>query len=471
MKRHKVFLSVGHDEYWSMQQRRLVTDAIQKDGVNAMFWSGNEMYWKVRFEGDHENGTNTENTGNPRMVIFKETRQRPEKLDTSSTIWTGTWRDEHPAFAEHEGGPFPENAVTGQLYTVDVWRADPIHIPWFYAQHKFWRNCDSINSMEIGDDDYILRKPLIGHEFDEDIDNGFRPPGLQHLSETTIDNVQYLLDWGTMYDTGSAQHHLTVYKHPESKAIVFGAGSIIFAWGLDAHHDSATGIPPHDENYYDVRVLEDGYGPIKEVQQAMFNLFADMGCSQPLTMEKEFVFEKYDESDVAAPMSWVNNDKKRKRKNLGYDPVAEDKENGMRCVRIEGASRTGFGDSIVAGIEVTVGNEYIFEEKWAMEPRWFAATIDYEQIASDHVKRKENRVSNWPWYFEAWIDGGMKESLHVQSRATNDNGDIEVAGAAQYATIESKSFKPCAQKDWIWRKRPVLSKFDAQRNENAKTEL
>ena len=38
---------------------------------------------------------------------------------------------------------------------------------------------------------------------------GFRPPGLFHLSETTIDNVPYIQDHGSVYDSGTATHHLT----------------------------------------------------------------------------------------------------------------------------------------------------------------------------------------------------------------------------------------------------------------------
>ena len=82
---------------------------------------------------------------------------------------------------------------------------------------------------------------ITGHEWDEDIDNGFRPAGLIHLSETHVDNVQYIQDHGGTYDTGSATHHLTMYKH-RSGAIVFGAGTVQWAWGLDNNHDNAGGI-------------------------------------------------------------------------------------------------------------------------------------------------------------------------------------------------------------------------------------
>ena len=46
---HKVFLSVGHDEYWSGGQRANV-EAARNAGVNLAFFSGNEVFWKTRWE-------------------------------------------------------------------------------------------------------------------------------------------------------------------------------------------------------------------------------------------------------------------------------------------------------------------------------------------------------------------------------------------------------------------------------------
>ena len=52
-----MFLSVGHDEYWSAGQRASV-EAARNAGVNLAFFSGNEIYWKTRFEPSVD-GTNT----------------------------------------------------------------------------------------------------------------------------------------------------------------------------------------------------------------------------------------------------------------------------------------------------------------------------------------------------------------------------------------------------------------------------
>jgi hypothetical protein len=128
----------------------------------------------------------------------------------------------------------------------------------------------------------VLLKGLIGHEFDEDVDNGVRPAGLMRLSKTTIDNVVYLQDHSKVFDTGSATHTLTLYR-AKSGALVFGAGTCQWSWGLDPHHDSPAGVPPHVANPYVTRVGRDLAAPDHSVQQSTANLFIDMGIPPPAT--------------------------------------------------------------------------------------------------------------------------------------------------------------------------------------------
>ena len=45
---HKLFLSQGHDEYWSADQRANV-EAARDAGVNLAFWGGNDVYWETRW--------------------------------------------------------------------------------------------------------------------------------------------------------------------------------------------------------------------------------------------------------------------------------------------------------------------------------------------------------------------------------------------------------------------------------------
>ena len=197
-------------------------------------------------------------------------------------VWTGTWRDSR---SFNPKGPQPVNALTGTIFTVNAWRNDPIIVPAEYAQLRFWRHTD-VARLEPGER-AVLLKGLLGHEWDEDLDNGFRPPGLFRLSETTIDNVPYVQDCGSVFDSGTATHHLTLYRHA-SGALVFGAGTVQWAWGLDAHHDTETGVPPERVNENTTRVGVDPNGPDRNVRQATVNLFADMGV-QPATLAPDLV--------------------------------------------------------------------------------------------------------------------------------------------------------------------------------------
>ena len=94
---HRVFLSVGHDEYWSGDQRANV-EAARAAGVHLGFFSGNEVFWKTRYENGHRT-----------LVTYKETHANA-KIDPTSA-WTGTWRD--PRFSPPADGNRPENALTG----------------------------------------------------------------------------------------------------------------------------------------------------------------------------------------------------------------------------------------------------------------------------------------------------------------------------------------------------------------------
>ena len=55
--RYKAYLSVGHDEYWSGIQRSNV-EAARAAGVHLAFMSGNEIFWKTRWENSTD-GSNT----------------------------------------------------------------------------------------------------------------------------------------------------------------------------------------------------------------------------------------------------------------------------------------------------------------------------------------------------------------------------------------------------------------------------
>jgi len=257
----KVFCSVGHDEYWSGLARRNVEKSATEDGLHLMFLSGNEVYWKIRFESDAN--------GEPwrTLVVYKET-QDSEKSDPSE-LWTGTWRDSSPH--NPEGGQ-PENALTGTIYTVNAWRHDPMFVPARFSKLRFWRET-SVSNLQEGETK-MFPAGILGHEWDEDLDNGFRPAGQIRMSQTEIDNVLYIQDYGSVYDTGSATHHLTMHRH--GKGIVFGAGTVQWTWGLDEMHDNPTGVPPRVANPHHNRVGKAPHMVDRDLQQATVNVLIDM---------------------------------------------------------------------------------------------------------------------------------------------------------------------------------------------------
>ena len=48
----RLFLSVGHDEYWSWGMRDALDGFVERGG-NAAILSGNTCFWQVRFDDDH----------------------------------------------------------------------------------------------------------------------------------------------------------------------------------------------------------------------------------------------------------------------------------------------------------------------------------------------------------------------------------------------------------------------------------
>lgn len=247
IKNHRVFLSVGHDEYWSGAQRANM-EAARDAGVNLGFFTGNEGYWRTRWESSSADGA-----AQRTLVSYKETFENA-KVDPS-TEWTGTWRD--PRFASQEaGGGLPENELTGTAYVSND--SDlPVTVSAEEGRYRLWRDT-SLASMGPGTS-AALAPHTVGYESNEDLDNGFRPEGLIRLSTTTGAVPQYLQDFGTKVAPGTTTHSTTMYR-ASSGSLVFSTGSIQWSWGLDQTHDG------------------DGAPADPRMQQATVNVLADMSA-------------------------------------------------------------------------------------------------------------------------------------------------------------------------------------------------
>lgn len=262
---HHVFMSSGHDEYWNQAQWDNVT-AARAAGVNLAFFSGNEVFWRTRFEAS----TDSSHTANRTLVCYKMTKLEftpPDGVPDPTGQWTGTWMD--PAGAGTGGGT-PQNQLTGTLFMANGYRYDAMTVPAAYAKLRLWRNT-TIASL-TGNQVATFPTGTLGYEWDVDAENGSRPAGAVDFSSTTINITDgtLLQDYGNRYGNGTATHSIVEYRDPASHALVFGAGTVQWSWGLDANHEGNV-------------TTED-----PRMQQATVNLLADMGV-QATTLQSNLI--------------------------------------------------------------------------------------------------------------------------------------------------------------------------------------
>lgn len=198
LQRHRGWLSIGHDEYWTWEMRHQV-QAARDAGVNLGFFSANSAYWQVRLEPSPATGA-----ADRIMVCHKKAKKDPLAAQGDSTRLTDKWRS--PTVN------LPEEALIGVMYVADpvidgdVVVAAPEH--WVFAG----------TGLRAGD-----RLPgLLGYEVD-------------CVHDRAGSTVQVLAEspWTTRSDPPeSGVSHMTVYTAP-SGATVFAAGTIQWAWGLD----------------------------------------------------------------------------------------------------------------------------------------------------------------------------------------------------------------------------------------------
>ncbi|MFD0330500.1 N,N-dimethylformamidase beta subunit family domain-containing protein [Streptacidiphilus monticola] len=232
---HKLYMSSGHDEYWTQSQYDNVL-AARKAGVNEGFFSGNEVFWKTRLAPSAVGDQGANRT----LVCYKMTKLElytPDGVPDPSGTWTGTFMD--PASTNYNQAYYPPNILTGSMFQVNGYRSDAITVPAAYAKLRIWRNT-SVANLTSGQT-ATFPTGTLGYEWDADLDNASRPSGEIDLSSTTVDitDGKYRLDWGNTYGNGTATHSLVEFRDPDSHALVFGTATVQWSWGL-------TNVPVND---------------------------------------------------------------------------------------------------------------------------------------------------------------------------------------------------------------------------------
>ena len=136
---HKVFLSVGHDEYWSAGQRAAVEAAAR---MLVCTWHSSAA---TRFTGRPAGRTAQLDRRRPTALWSVTKKATPRAASTTiaqgnfncdpdPTVWTGLWRQNQTG---HDGGR-PENSLSGQISWGDATSA--IQVPASATGLRFWRN-------------------------------------------------------------------------------------------------------------------------------------------------------------------------------------------------------------------------------------------------------------------------------------------------------------------------------------------
>lgn len=191
----RLFLSVGHDEYWTRPARDAVEAAVAS-GTSAAFLSSNAVYWQIRLE---PSGT----TGAPRrtQVCWKGASASDPLAGTP--LETTLWRNP-PVNA-------PENALLGVMYT--AWLlADGA---WVVKGSGHWL----YEGTGLLDGDAFPR--LVGYETDRRVGNGAAPPGLEVVARSPVLDTNGNLEW-----------HEAVVRETPAGGFFFAAGTMAWSWGL-----------------------------------------------------------------------------------------------------------------------------------------------------------------------------------------------------------------------------------------------
>lgn len=223
-----IFLSSGHDEYWTTNMRNAVEEFRDVSGGHSIFMSGNEVFWRARFEyvGDEA-----------RLWCFKdtmpgptgETRNPGDPLDP--VTWTGTWRDTR--WPERR----PEWFLTGTQFGMNgVYDFDATVPSNPYGGLPVW------GGSALVDNDITLTKVL---GFEADHASPTQPVGSYSFLATYTRSAP-----GGLSDANGQNYNVSgdiewgiVAQRYASGAVTIGFGTCQWSWALDNTHDRGSGTP------------------------------------------------------------------------------------------------------------------------------------------------------------------------------------------------------------------------------------
>lgn len=222
-----VFLSSGHDEYWSLNMRNAIEEWRDVSGGHSVFMSGNEILWKTRF---------VYNGDEVQMWCYKDTMPGPTGVTRNAgdpldpVAWTGTWKDTR--WSERR----PEWLLTGTDFGMNGTYDYDVVIPKNpYGGHPVW------GGSALVDNDVTLTQVL---GFEADHAHPTQPEGsYSYLATYTRSAPGGLSDQnGQNYNVvGNIQWGIVAQRYV-SGALTVGFGTCQWSWALDSTHDRGSGV-------------------------------------------------------------------------------------------------------------------------------------------------------------------------------------------------------------------------------------
>ena len=210
-------------------------EAARDAGVNLAFFSGNEVFWKTRWE----NSIDGSDTDHRTLVSYKETHANA-KIDPTPESGPGPGAiraSAHPPTAAS-----PENALTGTMFRVNS-GTSAIEVPAADGKMRLWRNT-TVASLASGQT-ATLTGDTLGYEWDEALDNGFRPAGAGlHVLDHAQRRRRSSRTTAPPTALGTATHHLTLYPPRRSRAARWSSAPAPSS-GPGASTATTTAAAPH----------------------------------------------------------------------------------------------------------------------------------------------------------------------------------------------------------------------------------
>ncbi len=196
LREHRLFVSLGHDEYWTKAQRDAVEEA-RAAGVNIAFFSGNEAYWQSRLE------PSSSKTEARVLTVYK---------DASLDPLARTRPQEATVLFVDPPVNRPQSLLSGLAYGSNT---IPDYVPWLPVNTDTW----------IFDGTGIVEGEsfpgIVGYEYDHMAPTDELPEDLIVVGASPVEGF-----------LGSDTSASVMYTAP-SGATVFAAGTIAWSWGLD----------------------------------------------------------------------------------------------------------------------------------------------------------------------------------------------------------------------------------------------